>query len=157
MHITALSELTLDKLVLFEKRARLSEPDIFAQGFDEVAFRNGTLAALKNPIFSSARCLICINDNGDIVGRIDFSILPSFAFAGDLRAYVDWVYVLKAFRHKGIAQALFEKMEEVLTALGVHEYFLVAAENEEAQRFYNAFPKAQIQKRDILTKTGMSG
>lgn len=152
MDILALSEQNLDKLIQFEKRARISEPDIFVHEFDEVKFKSDTLNALKNPLFSSAQCLMCVDAGGDVVGRIDFSVLSSFAFGGDMRAYVDWVYVLKECRHRGIAQFLFEKMEEVLTGLGVCEYFLITAENEDAQRFYAGLRNAKIEGQAVLTK-----
>lgn len=153
MDILMLTELNLDKLVQFEKRARASEPDIFIHEFDEVKFKNETLNAIKNPLFSSARCLMCADARGDVVGRIDFSILSSFAFGGELRAYVDWVYVLKECRHRGIAQFLFEKMESVLTELSISEYFLITAENEDAQRFYGNMQNTKIGKQDVLTKS----
>jgi len=150
-----LSTLNLDKLIQFEKNARISEPDVFIHDFDEVKFRSETLNALNHPLFASARCLICVNiggGDGDVIGRIDFSIHPSFAFGGDLRVYVDWVYVLKEYRHKGVAQFLFQEMEKTLTELDINNYFLIAAENEEAQRFYGSLKNAQIEKQDLLTK-----
>jgi len=152
MDVTLLSTLNLDKLVAFEKNARASEAEIFLDGFDEVQFRNETLNALENPNFTSARCLMCIDENGNSIGRLDFSIVSSFAFGGDLRAYVDWVYVLKEHRHRGIAQFLFKEMETYLTAQGIKEYFLIAAENNEAQSFYRSLENASIEKQDILTK-----
>jgi len=153
MNVIMLSELNLDKLVQFEKKARISEPEIFLSDFDEVKFRAETLHALKNPLFASARCLMCANKDGDVIGRIDFSIVSSFAFGGDLRVYVDWVYVLKEYRHKGIAQFIFKKMEEILATLGINEYFLIAAENEDAQRFYKSMENAKLEKQDILTRS----
>ena len=154
MDILTLSVETLDALVAFEKKTRLTEPEIFLDDLDEVHFRSATLTALKNPHYSSARCLMSIDANKNVTGRLDFSILSSFAFGGDLRVYVDWVYVLKEHRHKGIAQSLFNKMEDYLTDIGINEYFLIAAENDEAQSFYRNLENATIEKQDILTRRG---
>jgi len=151
--IELLSLKNLDKLVEFEKIARVSEPDIFLDELDSERFKNTTLAALQNPNFSSARCMLCIDEiDRNIVGRLDFSILSSFAFGGDLRVYIDWVYVLKEHRNKGIARLLFKHMEEYLISLSISEYFLIAAENQEAQKFYHSLKDAHIQKQDILTR-----
>ena len=152
MNIQILSSENLDKLVEFEQNARLSESDIFVEGFDSEKFRNETLSSLENPDFASAKCLMCADAHGNIIGRLDFTILPSLAFGGDMRAYVDWVYVLKERRHKGVARFLFKHFEEYLTELGINEYFLVTAENPEAQSFYTGIKDAQIQNQAILTK-----
>jgi len=152
MNATLLSPLNLDKLIDFEKKARISEAEIFLDDFDEGKFRDETLNALQNPHFASARCLMCVDETGSVLGRLDFSMLSSFAFGGDLRAYVDWVYVLKEHRHKGIAQFLFKKMEAYLTTQDTDEYFLLAAENDEAQRFYRSLENTSIEKQDVLTK-----
>jgi len=138
-------------LVKFEQNARTSEPDIFLEDFDADKFKTGVENALKNPMFASARCVMCII-NEQIVGRIDFSIAPSFSFGGNLQVYVDWIYVLKEFRHQGIAQFLFSQMESYINAMGINEYFLLLAENNEAQSFYRSITGAEISKYDVLRK-----
>ncbi|MCL2603729.1 MAG: GNAT family N-acetyltransferase [Defluviitaleaceae bacterium] len=142
----------IDLLTAFEKEARATEPDIFISGFDENNFKTATLTALSNPNFASAKCLLCADENDHIIGRIDFSLLPSLAFGGEIRAYVDWIYVLKKHRHKGVAQFLFKEMEKYLKNHGINEYFLITAENEESKTFYNSIPNAEISKHDVLTK-----
>ena len=155
MNVQMLSMENLDKLVEFEKNARLSEPDIFIGAFDSENFKNETLTSLKNLHFASAKCLMCADTDGNIIGRLDFTILSSFAFGGDLRSYVDWVYVLKNHRHKGVARFMFSHLEEYLKSLGINEYFLITAENQEAQSFYNGIKDAHIQNQAILTKKFM--
>jgi len=142
----------VEMLVEFEKQARETEADIFIHAFDETEFKTETLKNLKNPHFDSAKCLMCVDEEKKVIGRLDFSIIPSFAFGGDIRTYVDWVYILKECRHKGVAQFLFGKMEAYLKELGINEYFLIAAENDEAQRFYRSLGNAEIAKQDVLTK-----
>jgi len=152
MVVELLSVENFDKLAEFEKCARLSEPDVFLEELNCEKFKHETLAALQNPNYSLARCMLCAEGiEGNVIGRLDFSILSSFAFGGDMRAYIDWVYVLKEHRHKGVARFLFSHMEEYLTSIGINEYFLIAAENQEAQQFYRSIKDAHMQKQDILT------
>ena len=46
-------------------------------------------------------------------------------------AYVDWVYVLKAYRHRGIAQMLFAEFEKDCLQNDIDQYYLIRAANEE--------------------------
>ena len=152
MAVLMLSAANIHMLIDFEKNARISEPDIFIHDFDAHKFEAETINAIENPLFASAKCMMYV-DNDKVLARLDFVILPSFSFGGDLRAYVDWIYVLKEHRHKGIAQFLFNEMELYLANLGVTEYFLITAENEDAQSFYNSIQGAKITKQNVLTKT----
>lgn len=43
-----------------------------------------------------------------VVGRIEYHFYGSMQ-NGFKMAYVDWGYVLKLYRHKGVAQMLFHK------------------------------------------------
>ena len=142
----------IEMLIQLEQDARVSEPDIFVEDFDVHRFREETNMALTNPTFSSARCMMCVNDEGLAVGRIDFAIVPSFSFGGNVQVYVDWVYVLKEHRHRGVAQFLFAQMEEYIKAMGIDEYFLLMAENSEAQSFYRSIERAKIAHYDVLKK-----
>jgi len=152
MNILTLTASNVGLLAEFERKARVSEPDIFLSEFDEDSFLSQTLGVLDNPLYASAKCLMCADEKLGVIGRLDFSVLPSFAFGGSLRVYVDWVYVLKEYRHRGVAQFLFEAMENDLKAIGIGEYFLIMAENDEAQSFYRGFKGAEINKHDLLTK-----
>ena len=142
----------IDMLVEFEREARISEPNIFIEDFDADKFKEKTLAALNNPVYISSRCMLCNNENNQTIGRIDFSIVPSFSFGGNLQVYVDWVYVLKEFRHQGIAQLLFSQMEAYMKNMGIFEYFLLTAENTDAQNFYHNIESAEIKNREVLRK-----
>ena len=142
----------IDMLVKFEQEARISEPDIFIEGFDADKFKEETLVALNNPIFTSSRCMLCNNEANQTIGRIDFSIVSSFSFGGNLQVYVDWIYVLKEFRHQGVAQFLLSQMETYIKNMGIFEYFILTAENDEAQRFYHSIESAEIKNSEILRK-----
>jgi ribosomal protein S18 acetylase RimI-like enzyme len=147
-----LSIQNIDLLAAFEQKARATEPDTFINEFSVEQFRADTLKALENPVYSGARCLMCIDESENMVGRLDFTLIPSFAFGGDLRAYVDWVYVLKENRHRGVAQLMFEKMEEYLRDCGIHEFFLISAENDEAQSFYSSMKSSEQTQKTVLTR-----
>jgi ribosomal protein S18 acetylase RimI-like enzyme len=142
----------IDMLVKFEQKARISEPDVFIEDFDADKFKEETLAALKNPVFIFFRCMLCNNEENQTIGRIDFTIVSSFSFGGNLQIYVDWIYVLKEFRRQGIAQLLFSQMESYIKNMGIFEYFLLTAENSEAQSFYHSIEGAEIQHSEILRK-----
>ena len=152
MQAQLLTAQNLDMLITFEQTARATEPDVFLSEFDEASFRAGTLDALGDHHYASARCLMCVEDSGLVVGRLDFALLPSFAFGGELRAYVDWVYVLKEFRHRGVARFMFDKVEAYLSGYGITEFFLIAAQNPEAQRLYHGLQSAEIKQQDVLTR-----
>ena len=142
----------IDMLARFEQEARISEPDIWLEDFDAEKFKEKTVAALKNPIFDSSQCMLCDNNENRIIARVDFSIVSSLAFGGNLQAYVDWIYVLKEFRHQGVAQFLLLQMEKYIKNIGIHEYFLLTAENREAQRFYHNTEGVEIKNCEILRK-----
>ena len=151
MDIIMLTSENIGMLVKFEQEARRTEPDIFTEAFDAGKFKAETLAALANPVFSSARCMLC--DNGErVVGRIDFAVAASFSFGGNLQVYVDWIYVLKDFRHQGVAQLLLSRMEAYIKGMGICEYFLLTADNSEAQSFYHGVEAAEIKSSEILRK-----
>ena len=142
----------INLLVQLEQNARISEPDIFIDDFDADKFKTDTEKALQNPLFASARCMMCLDESGQAIGRIDFAMASSFSFGGCLQVYVDWVYVLKEFRHKGIAQFLFAQMESYIKKIGINEYFLLMADNTEAQNFYRSIDGTEIYNHDVLRK-----
>jgi len=152
LRVELLNTENINKLVDFEVQSRVTEAEIFSNNFDKDSFKSKTLKALTNPSYKSCFCLLCFNEHENVVGRVDFCLLPSLAFGGDLRAYVDWVYVLKEERHKGIAQFLFNKMEEILRQKEAGEYILIVAENKDAQRFYESLKGKQIKQEPVLTR-----
>ena len=67
-------------------------------------------------------------------------------------AYVDWVYVLPEYRHKGIAQALFKAMEKDCIDNEINQYYLIRSINTEADRFYHSFEAVSLGEAPILRK-----
>ena len=67
-------------------------------------------------------------------------------------AYVDWIYVLPEYRHRGIAQQLFRKFERECAEMGIHQYFLIRATNPGADKFYHSFTGAALSDEPMLRK-----
>lgn len=85
-------------------------------------------------------------DNHKVVGRIDSTIIASH-FDGAKKAYLDWICVIKSYRHLGIAQRLLETLREILKDRHIDTLIALTASNEEAQRFYKSIPNSEM--RDI--------
>ncbi len=124
----------LELMVMYEKESRELEPDVFSD-FDEESYRKKFLEnqieeAINNDV------VLCI-ENDSIIGRIDIISEYSYMDFGSI-GYIDWVYVLKPFRNKGIAKLLFLEAEKLFKENGVGEYYLFVASNEEAKYFYKS-------------------
>ena len=83
-----------------------------------------------------------------VVGRIDSTKICSH-FDGSTKAYLDWICVIKSYRHKGVAQALMQTLRKELKAQGVDTLIGLIASNEDAQRFYLNLPNAEIKDKGI--------
>lgn len=65
------------------------------RSFDDVAFEN------------SISLLAYVE--GKVVGRVDASTIASH-FDGSKKAYLDWICVIKSYRHFGVAQRLLSEL-----------------------------------------------
>lgn len=83
-------------------------------------------------------------DNNAVVGRIDAVIIPS-RFDGSKKAYLDWICVVKSYRHKGVAQQLLEGLKEILKSYKIDTLIALTASNDEAQRFYKSIPNSEMK------------
>jgi ribosomal protein S18 acetylase RimI-like enzyme len=84
----------------------------------------------------------------NVVGRIDASLIFSH-FDGSVKAYLDWICVLKEYRHRGVAQSLISALKTELKRLNVDTLVGIIAQNEESLRFYKAIEGAKIQDQGI--------
>lgn len=78
-----------------------------------------------------------------VVGRLDSSMIKSH-FDGSTKIYLDWICVIKSYRHLGVAQALLNRCLELLKCRGVNTLIALTASNEEAQRFYKNIPNSMM-------------
>ena len=129
----------------FERRLR--EEENFWGGEIDEAYVESVARSFDDPAFDRALSLLAY-DEGKVIGRIDASLIHSH-FDGSVKAYLDWICVVKSSRHKGAAQALMNSLREALKQRGVKTLVGLIAANEEAQRFYRALPGASIQDEGI--------
>lgn len=103
--------------------------------------------SFENDMFNNSISLLAYIDY-KVVGRIDASIIASH-FDGSLKAYLDWICVIKSYRHHGIAQNMMNELRKQLRSLGADTLVALIAANEEAQRFYRSLEKAEIRDEGI--------
>lgn len=130
------------------KRALAEEPDMmWTDDIDEAALR----ARIADPFYLNTPSILAIEDDR-VVGRIEYHFYGCLQ-DGYRMAYVDWLYVLKDYRHRGIAQRLFDEFERECREHRINQYFLIRAENSEADRFYSARDHAELSCMPMLRKT----
>ena len=129
----------------FERRLRAEEADWGWQIDD--AYLARVQRSFEGDTFRDALSFLAYGD-GQVVGRIDGALIRSY-FDGSTKAYLDWICVIKSYRHRGVAQALLARLRQELKERGVDTLIALTAGNEEAQRFYKHVPDS------ILRDTGI--
>lgn len=129
----------------FEKDLR-KEEDFWNWSIDE-GYVQSVTKSFESEMFDNSISLLAYAGE-KVVGRIDSSIIASH-FDGSIKAYLDWICVIKSYRHHGIAQLLMTKLREELKEKGVETLVGLIAANEEAQRFYRSLPDALIRDEGI--------
>ena len=100
----------IDDVIAFEHDLRREE-DFWGWEIDD-AYRKAVEDSFENPLFRASVSFLAYLD-GKVVGRIDACLIPSH-FDGSVKAYLDWICVLKSSRHMGIARALMAHLRKVL-------------------------------------------
>lgn len=103
--------------------------------------------SFENEAFNHSISLLAYVDN-KVVGRIDSSMIYSH-FDGSIKAYLDWICVIKSYRHYGVAQSLMSELRKQLKNKGVNTLVALIASNDEAQRFYRSLENAEIRDEGI--------
>lgn len=137
---------TKDKIpdvVDFENRLRVEE-DFWGWEIND-DYVKSVEKSFDDPTFDNAISLLAY-DGEKAVGRIDATLIAS-RFDGSKKAYLDWICVIKSYRHKGVAQKLLESLKEILKSKSIDTLIALTAANEEAQRFYKSIPNSEM--RDI--------
>ncbi len=129
----------------FERRLR-EEEDFWGWDIDE-AYTAAVRQSFQDPRFANALSLLAYRD-GQVVGRIDATLICT-RFDGSVKAYLDWICVLKSQRHRGTAQALMAGLRRRLKEAGADTLIGLIAANPEAQRFYRSLEGAKIQDEGI--------
>ncbi len=130
-------------VLAFEQALR--EEENFWNWEIDAAYTKSVTASFEDTRFSNSLSFLAYQ-NDRVVGRIDAVLLPSH-FDGSIKAYLDWICVLKSCRHKGVAQKLLSALRDTLKEQNVDTLIALTASNEEAQRFYKSIPDSQM--RDI--------
>lgn len=135
----------IQDVLQFEHDLR-KEEDFWGWDIDE-KYMKDVANSFAAPEFQNALSLLAYNE-GKVVGRIDASLLPTH-FDGSMKAYLDWICVIKSYRHHGVAQELMNSLRRELKQIGISQLIGLIASNEEAQRFYRSMEDALIRDEGI--------
>lgn len=127
----------------FERRLRVEEDFWGWQINDD--YIEAVERSFDDRAFADSVSLLAYED-GAVIGRIDSTMIASH-FDGSKKAYLDWICVIKSYRHRGVAQRLLEALREILKNYHIDTLIALTASNEEAQRFYKQVPNSKM--RDI--------
>ena len=136
------TELTIEKytkdkireVLDFERRLREEESD-WGWEIDDAYIRQ-VEDSFEDRAFDGSVSLLAYSD-GRVVGRIDSAVIAS-RFDGSKKAYLDWICVLKSYRHNGVAQKLMGALRRALKEEGIDTLVGLTASNGEAQSFPNS-------------------
>lgn len=145
MEIKLYTKDRIPDVLQFEHDLRLEE-DFWYWEIDEKYIANVT-ASFENPAFATSLSLLAYMD-GKVVGRIDSTLICSH-FDGSVKAYLDWICVIKSYRHKGVAQALMQTLRKELKERKADTLIGLIASNEDAQHFYRSLPDSEIRDEGI--------
>lgn len=106
-------------------------------------YKKNVISSFDDKSFSDSISLLAYVDN-KAVGRIDTSMIKSH-FDGSVKAYLDWICVIKSYRHQGVAQALLNELRRELKERKITTLIALTASNEEAQRFYKSIPDSEMK------------
>lgn len=135
----------IDDVIQFEKDLR-AEENFWGWEIDEKYILNVTKSFDLSEFDRSISLLAYVDSK--VVGRIDSTMIASH-FDGSIKAYLDWICVIKSFRHHGVAQLLMQKLRKELKQNGVDILIGLIASNDEAQRFYRSLEKAEIKDEGV--------
>ena len=147
MTFERLSSENVEEYIEYLKIAMREESELMtADSVDELGIKSRIADSFFNMTTS-----ILAKENGKVVGRIEYHFYGCMQ-DGYRMAYVDWVYVLKEYRHRGIAQKLFAEFEKDCKSNNIYQYYLIRAKNADADRFYRHFESAELNESPILRK-----
>ncbi len=146
MEIKCYTKERIPDVIQFEKDLRREE-DFWGWEIDE-KYCSDVANSFSDNKFKDSLSLLAYEE-GRVVGRIDSTLICSH-FDGSVKAYLDWICVLKSFRHEGVAQELMKALrQELKERYHVDTLIALIASNEEAQRFYRNLDHAKIRDEGI--------
>lgn len=145
VEIRKFEKTNIDDVLQFERDLR-TEENFYGWSIDG-DYVDAVTRSFDDPKFQNALSFLAYVE-GKVVGRIDASLIPTH-FDGSMKAYLDWICVIKSYRHCGVAQKLMNTLRSELKVLGIDTMIGLIAANEEAQRFYRSLPDAVIRDEGI--------
>ena len=145
MEIKKYTKERISDVLQFEQDLR-KEEHFWGWEIDEKYIADVTMS-FESPAFDNSISLLAYLD-GKVVGRIDSTMICSH-FDGSTKAYLDWICVIKSYRHRGVAQRLMDTLRKELKNRGVDTLIALIAANDEAQRFYRSLKNAEIRDEGI--------
>ena len=145
MEIKQYTKECIPEVLQFERNLR-SEEDFWGWEIDD-KYIDDVTKSFEDSAFANSLSLLAYLDN-KVVGRIDCALIHSH-FDGSVKAYLDWICVIKSYRHRGVAQALMAALRQELKERGIDTLIGLIASNEDAQRFYRNLPNAKIRDEGI--------
>lgn len=145
MEIKKYTKERISDVIAFELNLR-KEEDFWGWEIDDQYIADVT-RSFETPAFNNSLSLLAYIDD-KVVGRIDSTMICSH-FDGSTKAYLDWICVIKSYRHKGVAQELMSTIRTELKIRGVNTLIGLIASNEDAQRFYRSLPNSEIRDEGI--------
>ncbi|CEQ21302.1 ribosomal-protein-alanine acetyltransferase [[Clostridium] sordellii] len=139
----------IDKIIEFEKEARLTEPGVLYWSINDKEYKNKLIQLNLESLENSK--IVIVKQGDKVIGRCDICIMLSLVNCEKV-GYVDWIYTLKNFRGRGIGKILLEKSENYFKSRFVSYYFLMTASNEQAQEFYHRQDSLKFSKREVAEK-----
>ena len=131
----------IQDVIDFEKRLR-EEETFWGWEIDE-SYIESVRRSFEDIEFNTSISLLAYVDE-KVVGRIDASIIASH-FDGSKKAYLDWICVIKSYRHFGVAQRLLSELLQRLKEKNIETLIALTATNDEAQKFYKSIPNSQMK------------
>ena len=122
----------IEDVIQFENDLRINED--WGWEIDE-DYINKVTVSFEDDSFSDSVSLLAYVDD-KVIGRIDSSMIRSH-FDGSVKAYLDWICVLKEYRHNGIAQKLLNELKMILKEKGIDTLIALADSSRDAQKFYS--------------------
>ena len=135
----------IDNVIQYELNLR-KEENFWGWEIDD-AYIQSVKESFEKEAFKNSISLLAYVDN-KVVGRIDSTMIASH-FDGSIKAYLDWICVIKSYRHQGVAQKLMTELRKQLKDAGVNTLIGLIASNDDAQRFYRSLEKSLIRDEGI--------
>lgn len=135
----------IDDVIQYELNLRIEE-EFWGWEIND-AYIQSVKESFEKEAFKNSISLLAYVDN-KVVGRIDSTMIASH-FDGSIKAYLDWICVIKSYRHQGVAQKLMTELRKQLKDAGVNTLIGLIASNDDAQRFYRSLEKSLIRDEGI--------